>query len=166
MNELLTRNATVSDMNEIKSIYNEARSFGKSSGSCDWSDDYPNDLMIKDDINHSYLYIVYINDNPIALFSLIDTDDLDNEPLDWTPVKSGVPARICIKPQLQGKGFGKMIMHELIKIAGIKGYQSLRLLASTSNEPANKLYRALNFSNKGIVKLYHKEFTAYELLLQ
>ncbi|MDY6398382.1 MAG: GNAT family N-acetyltransferase [Treponema sp.] len=165
MENIIAKIASISDVDIIKTIYNEARTFGRSSGSCDWTDDYPNDEIINYDMEHNYLYIVYSGEKPIALFSLMDTDDLDNEPLSWTQVKSGVPARICIAPQLQGKGYGKKIMHELIQVAKQRGYQSLRLLADKKHTPANKLYQSLNFQNKGAAHLYETDFNAYELIL-
>ncbi len=165
MNQIVIKPATSSDIPVIKNIYDDARSFGKLSGSCDWSDDYPNEVIINDDINNRNLSLVFLDSKPIAVFSLIEHDDLDNEPLNWTPCKAGIPVRICIKSQHQGKGLGIIIMEELIKIAINKGYKSLRLLASTSNKPANKLYKSLKFVHKGVVNLYQKEFNAYELLI-
>jgi GNAT superfamily N-acetyltransferase len=165
MENIVTKTASTSDVDLIKEIYNKARIFGRTTGSCDWADDYPNDEIINYDIEHNFLYIVYFDDKPIGLFSLMDTDDLDNEPLKWTQVKSGVPARICIVPQLQGKGFGKKIMYELIQVAKERGYQSLRLLADKKHTPANKLYQSLNFQHKGSAHLYETNFNAYELIL-
>jgi ribosomal protein S18 acetylase RimI-like enzyme len=165
LNTITIKTATISDITFIKEIYDESRSIGRTSGSCDWSDDYPNDAIIANDIKNGYISIVLRNAEPIAVFSLVDHDDLDNEPINWKASKSGIPVRICIKSQYQGKGLGKIVMKELIKIAKEKGYQSLRLLASVNNLPANKLYRDSHFAYKGLVHLYQKEFNAFELLI-
>ena len=165
MNIITIRSATNADITLIKDIYDDARSIGRKSGSCDWSDDYPNNLIITDDIINGNLSLVLLNSEPFAVFSLIDNDDLDHEPLNWKVCKSGVPVRICIKSQYQGKGFGKVIMKEMIKIAKEKGYESLRLLASVNNNPANNLYHSLHFLYKGSVHLYEKDFNAYELII-
>lgn len=162
---ITTKTATADDHELIRDIYESAREFGKRTGSCDWSEDYPNDEILESDITQSDLYIVFMNDEPAAVFSLIATDDLDHEPLDWAPVNSGVPVRICIRADLQGKGLGKAVMNELMRIARERGYESLRLLAATSNKPANRLYTGLGFTHKGTAALYNKEFNAYELLL-
>lgn len=166
MNETITtRTATADDHELIRDFYEVSREFGKQTGSCDWPDDYPDDEIIENDISHGDLYIVSMNDKPAAVFSLIATDDLDHQPLDWAPVRSCVPVRICIHANLQGKGLGKTVVNELIRVARKRGYESLRLLASTRNKPANRLYTGLGFTRKGTVALYNSEFNAYELLL-
>lgn len=164
-NTITTKTATADDHELIRDIYEGSREFGKQTGSCDWPDDYPDDEIIENDISHGDLYIVSVNDEPVGVFSLIATDDLDHEPLDWEPVKSGIPVRICIRSNLLGKGLGKPVMRELIRVARERGYESLRLLASTRNKPANRLYTGLHFTRKGTVALYNSEFNAYELLL-
>ena len=162
---LTYRIAKTADLNSIIDLYNVARTAGKQNGSCDWTTDYPNMDIINSDIQGECLFLVFNKCELIGAFTLLDTDDLDNEPLDWKPVKSCVPVRICVSPEQQGKGFGALIMKHIIDLAKSKGYQSLRLLASLTNTAANALYSKIGFINKGTLHLYNNEYNAYEYLI-
>jgi GNAT superfamily N-acetyltransferase len=96
---------------------------------------------------------------------LLEKDDLDDEPLDWKDLKSCVPARLCVSVEYQNKGIARLVMQHLISFVRGKGFESIRLLASVRNLPANKLYRGLGFADKGKVSLYNKEFIAYEYVI-
>ena len=155
----------MSDFPRILALYDDARTAGRKTGSCDWTDDYPNSKILTEDIENRCIFIVEEGGKIIGAFTILKTDDLDSEPLHWTPVNSCVPVRICIAPDRQGKGLGTQLMHELASTAKESGYQSLRLLASVKNTPANRLYQRAGFKSKGNVHLYGSNYIAYEYLL-
>ena len=171
MNDLVFRIAKEADEQAILDFYESVRKSGRESGTCDWADDYPSKEILADDIKNRRLWLSEIfsesSEKKIAgTFSILETDDLDDEPLPWTAIKSCVPARIAVAPEMQGKGFGKLLLREIIAIAKKSGFQSLRLLASKKNDRANRLYQSALFVLKGEARLYGGEYIAYEYLIK
>ena len=162
---MIFRRAFDSEAALVLQIYEKARTAGSNSGTCDWSSDYPNSQILKTDISLQRVFVLAEDDAIVACVTLLETDDLDSQPLGWRNVKSCVPVRLCVSPEWQNQGIAKIVMNHLIHHSRNLGYQSLRLLAHVGNPAANKLYRSLGFENKGMVFLYEKEFYAYEYLI-
>ena len=160
------RPAKISEKDAILDLYTEARKAGRISGDCDWNDDYPNEEILDQDYRENGIFVHAENGNIMAAVSLLETDDLDQEPLNWKDLKSCVPARLCVSVDFQNQGIARLVMQELISHAKKNGYQSMRLLASVVNKPANRLYRRIGFTYKGPVRLYGKEFNAYEYVIK
>ena len=57
--------------------------------------------------------------------------------------------RMRVHPDFQGRGYGKMMLHELEKHAKNAGYKMLHLNTSTVQLAAQKLYRGLGFQETG-----------------
>ena len=157
--------AQKSQADEIFSLYQKARIEGNRNGSSDWSTEYPLREDVDIDIEKERLFIYLVDNKVIASITLLETDDLDNEPLQWKRVKSCVPVKLCVDPAYQGQHIGERLMNELKDYVRKKGYKSIRLLASTRNKAANRLYQRMEFECLGTVYLYGTEFYAYELLL-
>ena len=162
---MLFRNARPVDKKSILNLYDEVRNAGLISGYSDWNEYYPTEEILDADYRGKGIFVLEENDTIIAAVSLLVTDDLDNEPLDWTNVKSCVPARLCVSVEYQHKGIARLIMQNVITYAQGKGFQSVRLLASVVNIPANRLYISMGFVKKGNVSLYDKYFFAYEYII-
>jgi ribosomal protein S18 acetylase RimI-like enzyme len=57
---------------------------------------------------------------------------------------------VYVSPKLRGKGAGKALMLEIIRLAkGIEGIEQITLVAS-ANLPAQRLYTAIGFQGYGI----------------
>jgi ribosomal protein S18 acetylase RimI-like enzyme len=148
----------------IYALYREATVTGNVNGTSDWSDEYPTKDILDDDLRLQRLFILQENDELIAAVSLLETDDLDGEPVGWKNLKSCVPVRLCVSPDHQGKRIGERVMDCLIEYVKPLGLQSMRLLAAVNNHAANHLYRRMGFAFLGEVHLYEKNFNAYELV--
>ena len=104
------------------------------------------------------------SDTIIASVSLLETDDLDHEPIGWKDLKSCVLVRLCVLTKYQCQRVGEQAVNCLIEHVKLRGYQSMRLLAEVNNAAANRLYRRMGFTCLGVVPLYEKSFNAYELV--
>ncbi len=62
---------------------------------------------------------------------------------------------ICIAREYQGKGLGRMFMHELIDRAAVAGARAMFLEARASNRRAIALYASLGFVHLGTRKDYY-----------
>ncbi|MGC9396267.1 MAG: GNAT family N-acetyltransferase [Anaerolineae bacterium] len=150
------------------SLYREVIDAGRRNGTTHWSDDYPTREFLDEDIALQRIFVLeeVTIDNAaiVASVVLLETDDLDEEPLDWQTLRSCAPVRLCVAPQYQGRGIGRLVMQYLIAHAKEQGYQSMRLLAEVNGVAANHLYQRLGFTRLGAVALYGKTFNAYELV--
>ena len=148
----------------IFSLYREVVIAGKQNGTSDWSEKYPTRELLDEDIALQRLFILQEDNTIIAAVSLLETDDLDNEPLGWKDLPSCVPVRLCVAPKYQGRRISEQTMNHLIAYAKSQGYQAMRLIAVVNNATVNRLYRRMGFVCLGVVALYEKSFHAYELV--
>ena len=166
MSGLIFRKATKLDKEPVRLLYHQAVETGKANGSSDWNDEYPSEEILEDDLISERLFVLIDVQTMVGAVSLMETDDLDQEPLGWAAVRSCVPVRLCVSAARQRQGLGERLMNSLAKYARDEGYESFRLLASHNNPAANRLYQKMGYSNLCRVHLYKKEFIAYELLLR
>jgi ribosomal protein S18 acetylase RimI-like enzyme len=148
----------------IFALYREATVKGNKNGTSDWSEKYPTREFLDEDIELQRMFVLQDGDTIIASVSLLETDDLDHEPIGWKDLKSCVPVRLCVSPKYQGRGIGEQVMNCLIEHVKLQGYQSVRLLAAVANAAANRLYRRMGFKCLGVVQLYETSFNSYELV--
>jgi ribosomal protein S18 acetylase RimI-like enzyme len=158
------RKARRDQADAIFSLYREAMLEGKKNGTSDWSEEYPTREWLDEDLELQRVFNLEAGTAIVASVVLLETDDLDNEPLGWQALKSCVPVRLCVSPKSQGRRIGEQMMNYLIEYAKQQGYQSMRLIAVVNNAAANRLYRRMGFAFLGIVQLYGKRFNAYELV--
>lgn len=159
------RKALLTELPAVYALYHEVIEIGKKKGTTSWNEDYPTLSIIREDVEANRLFTLREEDRLVSAIALMETDDLDEEPLGWAAVKSCVPVRLCVAPEFQGLGFGEITLRAMLKHCRTAGYESARLLAEASNVPANRLYERLAFTPKGTVHLYNSVFNAYELIL-
>lgn len=148
----------------IFSLYREVVAEGQKHGASHWSEDYPTRVFLDEDIELQRIFVLEEGNTLIAAVSLLETDDLDDEPVGWQDVKSCVPVRLCVSPKYQGQRIGEHMMNCLIDYVKPLGYQSMRLLAAENSIAANRLYTRMGFVCLGVVQLYGMGFNAYELV--
>lgn len=165
MSPTIFRPALPSEKNALLNLYEEARNSGRDRGSCYWPDDYPNEGILDEDFRGGNIYVLARGEEIVAAASILETDDLDHEPVGWQPLKSCVPLRVCVSSRHQRQGLGAIVMREFMNHARETGFESIRLLADVRNLAANGLYRRLGFVEKGKVFLYGIEFNAYEYVI-
>jgi ribosomal-protein-alanine N-acetyltransferase len=62
---------------------------------------------------------------------------------------------ICVSPQTQGRGYGRLMMEKLMDVAASHGAEMMILEVRPSNERAIELYRKLGFNEIGLRKGYY-----------
>ena len=75
-----------------------------------------------------------------------------------------------VHPDFTGKGVGRSMVEEAVRIAAENGARALRLDVLDTNEPAQKLYCRCGFGYRGTAKLYYentgwRNFDMYEIVL-
>ena len=146
------------DADEVFALYRRTVESGTSA----WDDEYPGMQEIQFDLSEGGLYILREKGKIIAAVSIVDHDDLDEEPMDWSEGKSCALARLCVEPQIQGQGIGKKMVESAMRLAKSLGYEWIRLLVDEKNGTAERLYQRLGFRKTGETDLYGSRFRAYE----
>ncbi len=157
--------AARSDADEIEALYIAVKKHGRGNGTTDWDDDYPNRAFIDGDIANGALYTLRYNGELLAAVSMLEEDDLDECGIKWTQKKSCVLARLCVKPQYQGRHMGEYMMRLISEEAKEEGYLATRHLASLTNPASLRLYDRMGYMKLGKVHMYDTDFYAYEKLL-
>ncbi|MDX9952912.1 MAG: GNAT family N-acetyltransferase [Anaerolineae bacterium] len=157
--------ARLEDADAIFALYRRAMLAGRQNGSSNWDEDYPTREFLAEDLALERLFVLRAGETLVAAVSLLETDDLDAEPLGWRDLRSSVPVRLCVAPEQQGRHIGELVMRHLMDYAKEQGYESMRLLAAVENLAANRLYTRMGFSCLGAVALYGEALRAYEKVL-
>ena len=62
---------------------------------------------------------------------------------------------ICVSPEWQGQGYGRLLLEHFIELARERGAYQMLLEVRPSNKPALRLYHARGFGQVGIRKHYY-----------
>lgn len=62
---------------------------------------------------------------------------------------------ICVAPEWQGQGYGRLLLDHFIRLAGERRAYQMLLEVRPSNKPALKLYRSRGFEQVGLRKNYY-----------
>ena len=118
-----------------------------------WDDVYPTRETIAADVSRGALYVLEDDDgNVVAGVTLDERQSPEYASLAWS---GGEPAlvvhRLCVDPQLQGRGYAHRLMEFAEVHAARSGYASVRLDAYTANQRSVDLYRRRGYREVGQV---------------
>ncbi len=150
---LTIRKATPQDIPTINRIFDDARSYQRSSGFIQWKDGYPNTETIERDIDADAAYVAEIYDEPAGYF-FIAYDDPGYDGLEGIWDNNGrfaVVHRLAISCKHRGKGFAGHIISHAEKIAAREGAESMRVDTGEPNFIMQKIMSALGYSPKGLL---------------
>jgi ribosomal protein S18 acetylase RimI-like enzyme len=135
MNEkLIVREYKNTDITEVLVLYREAMEIiGAYKGDGKWDDDLK-DIEGHYKNNGGIFLIGEVNNKIAAMGAVRKIDD-----------ETGEVKRMRTKPELQGRGFGGIILEELITEAKKLGYKELILETSEKQIAALSLYRSRGF---------------------
>lgn len=147
---MIIRNATLEELDEIKAIYNKAKSFMDNTGNQgQWTNDYPQRSLLTDDIKNKTLYVCLDNDKIVAVFcffigeeptynKIIDGQWINNEPY-------GVIHRIAVVVHQKG------VASFCIKWC-LSKFNNIKIDTHENNIPMQKTILKNGFKYCGIIK--------------
>jgi len=124
-NKITIKYVTVSENLDLKNFINNA-------GNSLETFRYFNKRSVESIVNHAVTILGYFNDIPVAYGHL----DKENEDI-WLG--------ICVSENYKNKGFGKLIMSELIKYGNDHKIKKIKLIVDKNNINAINLYEKFNF---------------------
>lgn len=150
---ILFRNAKVTDLDHIVTIYQAAIDEMNKNNIFQWDEIYPNREVLEDDIIKQQLYIGILKDTICSAFVLNQEEDEEYVNGAWEYKMSSfyVIHRLCVNPIFQNQGIGTKTMRYIEKILREQAVETIRLDSFSLNPYAVKMYRSLGYNIVGEV---------------
>ena len=168
--EFTYSSASISQLDEIVSIYSSAQQFMEAHGNPQWEKGFPKTDDIREGIFGGVLYTVTERGEVAAVFSVLNFDEnyveIDGK---WLTGGNYIAVhRVAVAEKYRGTGAAKYILKIAApQIAHSRGRASIRIDTHEKNEPMLALLNSLNFVRCGIVRLLrdNTERIAFEKIL-
>lgn len=130
-----------------------------------WDDIYPTAEIFKRDCDQGNLLVMRADDDTIVGCAGLDERfSPEYGAIDWSinSDRIGAVHRLMILPKHQGRGYAKILMHEIEREARRRGYEVIRLDAFLKNPAALRLYAGLGYRQAGEVRFRKGSFACFE----
>ena len=153
------RHAEEQDLDQLLLMYREVRTAGLPGVT--WSESYPDDEDIRNDVAHRALYVMESQGELIASLAVEEDEVKELVPCDPHAV-SGEISRVAVRLSMQGRGLSGELLTETLNLLKEEGYQVIRLLVSRGNLPAFRAYQKAGFEIIGEADKYDVHWTCCE----
>lgn len=153
MNDLVFRKATINDLDEIMTIYSDAREFMRNSGNKDqWTNGYPQRKLTETSISDGDLYVCVDDEAILCVYyfkihvdptyvKIYNGNWLNDEPY-------GVIHRIAVAKSARGRKIASKVFEECLKHS-----KNLRIDTHRANTPMQRTLEKNGFKRCGIIHL-------------
>lgn len=158
------RKGNIEDIEKIMEIISCAIDDMEAEGICQWDDIYPNEGVVRNDINEGNLYIYIEGNNIKAFITLNELQDKEYESINWKFNEGKILTihRLCVDPKHKGNGIATVLIKYAEQVGIDKGYASIRLDAFKQNRHACGLYIKNGYEERGTVRFRKGEFFCFE----
>ena len=141
------RKASISDLNRMLEIYSIAREYMKANGNANqWGDSYPNESIIKKDIENKISYVLEENGQVFASFAFIKGYEKNYELEFISDSEYGIIHRVASDGRKNG------IVSQIISFIK-REVDILRIDTHEDNKTMQKAIERLGFKRLGIIYL-------------
>ena len=165
------RKATATDIPKIWAIIQQAIVRRKNDGSQQWQDGYPNEDVIRKDIEKGIGYVLTDDNTTIGYAAILFNDEPAYEQLNGTWLTNGdfaVVHRVAIFDDYLGKGLAQKIFLYTEDLAIANNIFSIKVDTNFDNLPMLKILEKLGYSYCGEVtfrgsfrKAFEKKLSAF-----
>lgn len=161
------RKATKTDVAEIFAFVKAAIKKMNELGIPQWDDIYPTLDDFANDAEKNQLYVVEVNGQAAACFTLNKECDEAYADGNWTYEGPDffVLHRLCVNPEFQNQGVGTAVCLEIEKIVASFCTKSIKLDCFTLNPYSQKMYNKLGYKTVGFADWRKGRFILMEKLL-
>ena len=155
------------DIVPIMDLIRKAVKAMNDSGLYQWSEAYPNEEIITEDIAAGTLYKITVDASIAGIIVINHQHFPEYNALKWEDNAGRflMIHRLCIHPDYQGQGLAKILMQFAEAYAYRNQYASIRLDTSTLNTKALALYDGLGYRRVGVVSFRPGGFQGVEKAL-
>jgi ribosomal protein S18 acetylase RimI-like enzyme len=129
---------------------------------CTWSDEYPTEELVLQDIRAQSLYILRDSKGNLVAAAAAGPDD-ELKDLHWELSNPCELARVAVAIPLQNRGVGTRLLSRIISAVKVRGFGGIRMLVSVNNPHALALYDKNGFTRLDKVHMYGQDFYRYQM---
>lgn len=143
--------ATLENLYEIMELIKSAVISMNQAQIYQWDEVYPDEATIRQDIENNELSIGIVESKIAVIYVINKSCDEEYNNGDWQypDTEYRIIHRLCVHPDFQNKGVGKITMEYIESELSNEGIESVRLDAFTKNPYAIKLYKKLGYKITG-----------------
>jgi ribosomal protein S18 acetylase RimI-like enzyme len=126
----------------------------QASGNQQWSMDYPNEEVFRQDIDQNHLWVAELNGQVAAVAALTQDQDPEYAQADWDAAEAAlVTHRLAVSPSAQGHGLAEALLRQAEVLAAEQGIKALRLDTNSENQATQRLFPKLGYRFAGEITL-------------
>ncbi len=155
---------TPNELSSVVSLVQAATAEMEKNGIHQWDEVYPAADHFLQDIRNSSLFALRINGRIAGIVALNEAQSPEYAEINWLEQNNRplIVHRLCIHPEVQGRGLAKKLMQFTEAYARNNKYNSIRLDAFLNNPRALALYDELGYLRRGIVRFRKGPFYCFE----
>jgi ribosomal protein S18 acetylase RimI-like enzyme len=155
------------DLAEVTALYKKAVRRLQRCGIDQWDAEYPDRRILAEDIEKRQMFVVTFDGRIVSGIVMNTSEPEGYGAADWTDREGrfAVIHRLCIHPDFQGLGIGKLTLRAAENHLRDMGCTSVRLDAFLLNPAALGLYAGTGYSRRGTAVFRKGEFALFEKLL-
>jgi len=162
----MTRRATSADLPAILALISRVVPLMNASGNFQWTADYPNDAVFREDIARQHLWVAELDGQVMGVAALTQDQDAEYADADWDVSEPAlVTHRLAVDPAAQGRGVALALMQAAEDEARRLGLRVLRVDTNSENAATQRLFPKLGYRFAGEIKLAFRpglRFFCYE----
>lgn len=163
------RRAVYADLNKILEIIRQAQGYFKSKGINQWQNNYPNEEVIKNDIENKRGYVLVDGDIIVGTVSVSFDGEKTYDYIEgeWlSSIDYAVVHRIAVRSEYKGRGLASIILKNVEHICLQRGIHSIKIDTHEENIPMQRLLQKNGFTYCGVIYLQDgSRRLAYEKLI-
>lgn len=170
MAHLITRKATVEDMDAVMDFYtNMIDEMVGTEFDILWKhDEHPSHAFLRESVERGYMWLGIAEDGMIATALVIDhTRAPGYENVNWcvdAPLEQvGIVHSVATRPAYHGKGFASRLFKTAIEASRDEGLRALQLDTFVDNVRSHGLYDKLGFVNHGAWPIFYDDLGTVKL---
>jgi len=152
------------ELDEAAALFLSATAELDRKGIPQWDEIYPNKDILREDITLHQMYLGRISGSLACAFVLNTECDEQYANGNWsTPdARYCVVHRLCVNPEFQNMGIGRLTMEYIESLALSKGFSEIRLDTFSRNPFSVRLYERLGYRQVGTANWRKGEFLLME----
>ena len=152
--EMEFRTATIDDLDALVALYGAATQDMLRQGIDQWDEYYPDREILTEDVESGDMTLGLLDGEPACAWVVNREYEPEYVSGAWEHTGGDfcVLHRLCVNPELQGRGLARQAMARMEKNALDKGFDSVRLDVFSQNLHAQRLYEKLGYRRTGEVR--------------
>ncbi|MBI4405920.1 MAG: GNAT family N-acetyltransferase [Deltaproteobacteria bacterium] len=164
---LRIRKAAIKDLSDLVDLLGDCVRGMQAHNIDQWDPVYPTEVIVNNDISDGGLFVLERENQIVGCVALNSKQEPEYAAVSWNfsfePV--AVVHRLMVHPNVQGKGFARMLMGYIEHKARKLGYRTIRLDAFSENPAAVRLYDRMGYRKAGTVHFRKGVFHCFEKIV-